>query len=345
MPEMTQTRMGDSGLIVSRLALGTMTFNLGSPSMLGTAVAAGQDAATEMVSIALDHGINFFDSADGYSGGDAETALGVALKGRREHAVICTKLGFRQGPAITDAGLSRRHVLRQVQGSLRRLGTDHVDLLIVHKTDFTTPMEETLRALDICVEHGHARYLGFSNWPAWEAARAIQFQRDNGLAPFVAGQLLYNAAQRDVEAELVPMMDAMGVGLMAWSPLSGGLLSGKYDPADLSKAEGRLNQFDVLGVPPGVARAALDALGAVAQAHGATPPQVAMAWILAKRRSHTVIVGASKAAHLEGAVGAATLALTPDEVRAIDDAAPPAALYPGIFLGRTTDGAHAAALA
>lgn len=347
MTDMTYTTLGASGLVVSRVALGTMTFNLGAgQSDMARAVAhVGQKDATEMVARALDGGVNFFDSADGYASGDGERALGVALKGRRDHAVVSTKLGFRQGDAITDAGLSRRHVLRQIDGSLARLGMDHVDLLIVHKTDFTTPMEETLEALDIVVQHGKARYIGFSNWPAWMAARAIQYQRDNRMAPFIAGQLLYNAAQRDIEVDLVPMMQAMGVGLMAWSPLSGGLLSGKYEPGNIGAAdEGRLKDFDMLNVDVDDAKRLLAAMKEVAGAHGAEMATVALAWILAKDRGHTVIAGASKAAHLDAAMAAAALTLSTGEVAALDAAAPPKTPYPQSFAEATTDQTHAKAL-
>ncbi len=348
MTDMPYTRIGRSGLVVSRLCLGTMTFNLGAgTSEMSKAVAkVGQKGATDMVSRCLDAGINFFDSADGYSSGDAERALGVALDGRRAHAVVSTKSGFRQSEAITDAGLSRRHLLRQIEGSLDRLGTDYVDVFIVHKTDFSTPMEETLQALDTIVQHGKARYIGFSNWPAWEAARAIQFQRDNGLAPFVTGQLLYNLLQRDIEVDLLPMMEAMGAGLMAWSPLSGGLLSGKYDPRDVDKTkDGRLADFNVLGDDPDAAERGLRVLQHLADRQGVPVPAVALAWILAKNRGHTAIVGASRMAHLDDAIAAASLALTDDELAALDDAAPPVLGYPERFAMGMTDQAHKDALA
>ncbi len=348
MSDMTYTRLGNSGLIVSRICFGTMTFTLGNGSgpMWDAVAKVDQTGATEMVARCLDRGVNFFDSADGYSSGDAERALGVALKGRRDEAVISTKLGFRQTDTITDAGLSRRHVLKSVEGCLSRLGTDVIDLLIVHKTDFTTPLEETLAALETCVQHGKARYIGFSNWPAWQAARAIQFQRDNGMTPFVAGQLLYNLVQRDIEASLGPMMAELGASLMAWSPLSGGLLSGKYDPENMeATADGRLAGFDMLQVEPQNARRGLKALQDVADRHGAQPATVALAWILAQRRDHTVVAGASQMAHLDAAIDAAGLELSAEDIAALTDAAPPRLSYPETFDGGMTDAAHKAALA
>ena len=347
MTDMTYTKMGNSGLIVSRMCFGTMTFNLGAgTSEMSKAVAkVDQSGATEMVARCMDAGVNFFDTANGYSNGDAERALGVALQGRRDAAVISTKLGFRQGPAITNAGLSRRHVLTAVEDSLKRLDIDVIDLLIVHKTDFTTPMDETLAALDTCVQHGKARYIGFSNWPAWQAARAIQFQRDNGLAPFIAGQLLYNLVQRDVEPELVPMMADMGVSLMAWSPLSGGLLSGKYDPDNVKETkDGRLAEFDMLKVDPDAARRGLQALKDVAARHDVSAATVALAWILAQSRQHTFIAGASKMAHADAALAAASLKLSDADLAALTDAAPPRKTYPHSFADSTTDAAHKAAL-
>ncbi len=348
MSDMTYTRLGDSGLIVSRLCFGTMTFNLGAGSgqMWDAVAKVDQKGASEMVARSLDAGVNFFDTADGYSGGDAERALGVALKGRRDDAVISTKLGFRQSGAITDSGLSRRHILKSVEGCLSRLGTEVVDLLIVHKTDFTTPMEETLAALDTCVQHGKARYIGFSNWPAWQAARAIQFQRDNGLAPFIAGQLLYNLVQRDIETDLVPMMAEMGVSLMAWSPLSGGLLSGKYDPEKVEETkDGRLSGFDMLQVDRDAARRGLSALRDVAERHQADAATVALAWILAQARNHTVIAGASRMGHLDSALRAASLTLTSEDLNALGEAAAPRGTYPETFSSGMTDQVHAEALA
>lgn len=344
MTEMTYTRLGNSGLIVSRLALGTMTFTLGSDFIPGIA-AVDEASGIQMVHTALDKGVNFFDSANGYSSGDAEKILGKALSGRRGEAVICTKLGFRQSARLGDAGLSRGHILDQVEACLTRLNTDFIDLLIVHKTDFTTPIEETLQALDDVVRAGKVRYLSCSNWPAWQVARAVQMQKSNGWAPFVSGQYLYNAVARDIEVDVLPMASDMGLGLMAWSPLAGGLLSGKYDPTDLSSTEGRLTDFDFLGTNMDQAAQALSAISTAAAAHDASPAQIALAWILAKTRSHTVIVGANKPSHLDGSLAAASLDLTEDEIAAIDAAAAPARRYPEWFDTMMHDAEHKEALA
>ncbi|WP_422048502.1 aldo/keto reductase [Shimia sp.] len=330
MTEMTYTRMGNSGLVVSRLALGTMTFTHGSDWIPGVAKVGLQDAQ-RMVDVALDGGINFFDAADGYSNGEAEDILGQTLKGKRNEAVICTKLGFRQNDRINNAGLSRGHVLSSVDGCLKRLNTDWIDLLVLHKTDFTTPMEETLSTLQNVIDAGKVRHIGVSNWPAWKVAQAVQFQRDNNMSQFVAGQYLYNAVGRDIEMDVLRMGEELGLGLMAWSPLAGGLLTGKYDLNKLEASDGRLAEGDFLQVSKEQAQIALDALSSAAEAHDATQAQIAQAWILNKRRDHTVIIGASKLSQLETVISAANITLSADEMAALDAAAAPGRRYPEWF--------------
>ncbi|MBO9395325.1 aldo/keto reductase [Shimia sp. R9_2] len=330
MTEMTYTRMGNSGLVVSRLALGTMTFTHGSDWIPGVAKVGLQDAQ-RMVDVALDGGINFFDAADGYSNGEAEDILGQTLKGKRNEAVICTKLGFRQNDRINNAGLSRGHILSSVDGCLKRLNTDWIDLLVLHKTDFTTPMEETLSTLQNVIDAGKVRHIGVSNWPAWKVAQAVQFQRDNNMSQFVAGQYLYNAVGRDIEMDVLRMGEELGLGLMAWSPLAGGLLTGKYDLNKLEDSDGRLAEGDFLQVSKEQAQIALDALSSAAEVHDATQAQIAQAWILNKRRDHTVIIGASKLSQLETAISAANITLSADEMAALDAAAAPGRRYPEWF--------------
>ncbi|MFY0659666.1 MAG: aldo/keto reductase [Shimia sp.] len=330
MTDMTYTRMGNSGLVVSRLALGTMTFTHGSDWIPGVAK-VGLSDAQRMVDVALDGGINFFDAADGYSNGEAEDILGKTLKGKRNDAVICTKLGFRQSDRITDAGLSRGHILSSVDGCLKRLDTDWVDLLVLHKTDFTTPLEETLSTLQTVIDAGKVRHIGVSNWPAWKVAQAVQLQRDNNMSQFVAGQYLYNAVSRDIEMDILRMGAELGIGLMAWSPLAGGLLTGKYDLNKLEDSEGRLAEGDFLQVSREQAQAAITALTAAAEAHNATPAQIAQAWILNKRRDHTVIIGASKLSQLESGIATANIVLSEGEMATLDAAAVPGRRYPEWF--------------
>ncbi|PHO02063.1 aldo/keto reductase [Rhodobacteraceae bacterium 4F10] len=339
MNEMTYTRLGQSGLIVSRLALGTMTFTYGSDWIPGVAK-VGETEARRMVDTAFETGVNLFDTADGYSNGEAETILGKSLAGKREKAVICTKIGFRNSDHIPDAGLSRSQIFQQVEKSLTRLNTDRIDLLVLHKTDFTTPLEETLRALQALIDSGKVRYIGCSNWPAWQVARAIQFQRDNGMDQFIAGQYLYNAVARDIESDVLKMADAMGLGLMAWSPLAAGLLTGKYDLSKPDQGEGRLAEGDFLQISPQHAQSVLAAVSAVAEAHNATSAQIALAWILNKRRDHTVIIGANKQSQLEASLAAASLTLSQAEIDAIDGAMTPARRYPAWFDDMMTDELH-----
>ena len=337
MTDMTYTRLGNSGLIVSRMCFGTMTFNHGSEWIPGVAK-VGQQDATKMVHHALDAGVNFFDTADGYSSGESEDILGKSLGKRRNDAVICTKLAFRQSDQIGDAGLNRTHVLRQIEGSLERMGIDHIDLLVLHKMDFTTPMEETLAALQTAVEHGKVRYIGVSNWNAWQMARAVQYQRDHRMTPFVAGQYLYNLVSRDIELDVLPMMAQMGGGLMAWSPLAGGLLSGKYDPENLEDGDGRLSVGgDFLGINTDTARNMIETLGRIAKTHDAHPATAALAWLLGQDRGHSVIFGASKISHLDAALAAPGLTLSGEEMAELSSIAPPAKRYPHWFDSMMTD--------
>ena len=344
MTDMPYTRLGNSGLVVSRMCFGTMTFTHGSDWIPGVAK-VGQADADKMVAHALDHGVNFFDTADGYSNGESEEILGKALGKRRNDAVICTKLGFRQSDLLTDAGLSRGHILKQVEGSLTRMGTDHIDLLVLHKTDFTTPLEETLATLQAVITQGKVRHIGISNWNAWQAARAIQYQHDNRMTPFVAGQYLYNALSRDIELDVLPMMSDMGAGLMAWSPLAGGMLSGKYDPEKLEEGDGRLAEGgDFLGLGVETARKMIETLARIAKAHECHMATAALAWVLAQDRSHTVIFGASKLSHVDAALAAPNVILSDDEVAELSAIAPAAKRYPHWFDTMMTDEALTKAL-
>lgn len=340
---MKYARMGDSGLIVSRLSLGAMTFTLGNKSMEAI-YKVGPELANEMVAKAIDKGVNFFDTADGYAGGESETILGRALEGRRDDVVIATKYGFRAGETLTHAGLSRQHTIRAAERSLKRLDTDWIDLLICHKHDETTPLEETLVALDRLVRDGKVRYIGFSNWPAWRVAAALEFQKANGLARFVSGQIYYSLVGRDAEIELVPMMEQFGIGMMVWSPLAQGFLTGRITPDNLKDGDHRLASFDFIPKDLDRGFTAVDRLKEIAAEKGCSIPQAALAWLLSKPAATNLILGASKMAHLEDNLGAADVELTPEEVATLDAAAPPPAPYPHWFIALTQDQAHRDAL-
>jgi aryl-alcohol dehydrogenase-like predicted oxidoreductase len=208
---MENARLGQTGLVVSRLAFGAMTFSSGNKD-IAAIYKVGTALADELVGASVDAGVNFFDTADAYAQGESETLLGAALKPRRSDVVLATKVGFRTGPALTQSGLSRRHILWSVDQSLKRLGTDWIDLYIVHREDPKTPVEETCQALDDIVRAGKVRYLGFSNWSAWKAAAAIEMQKACGWAPFTHGQMYYSLLGRDVERDIVPMMRRYGSG-------------------------------------------------------------------------------------------------------------------------------------
>lgn len=330
---MHYSTLGHTGLTVSRLAFGAMTFTAGNKD-IGAVFKVGAQLADQLVGRALDAGINLFDTADGYAGGESETLLGAALKPHRDAVVVTTKVGFRTGPALTQAGLSRRHILWSVDQSLRRLGTDWIDLYVAHREDPHTPLEETLAAFDAVVRAGKVRYLGFSNWSAWKAAAALEIQQANGLAPFTHAQMNYSLLGRDVERDVIPMLQRYGLGLTVWSPLASGFLSGKYTRANLSDADNRFSGFDILPFDKEHGFAVVERLRALASTHGATVAQVAIAWLLAKPAVSSVILGASKLHQLDDNLGAANVRLSAAEVAELDSATPLAPVYPNWFTER-----------
>ncbi len=331
---MQYQRLGETGLIVSRLSFGTMTLTTGAPS----AVAKGDQASAEaLLSRALDAGINFFDTADVYAGGHSEEIVGAFLKPRREEVVLSTKIGFRTGSGMNQAGGSRKHIMAGCEASLKRLGTDSIDVYSVHLADPYTPLEETLEALDTLVQQGKVRYLGCSNWPAWLTAKAVQMQKDRGWARFISAQMYYSLVGRDIEHDIVPMIQNAGMGLMAWSPLAGGFLSGKYTWDNLKAEENRLSGFDVLPFDKAKGFRVVDALRDIGGRHGASPAQVALAWVLAQPHATTVLLGASKMSQLDDNLGAASLALTADDLAVLDTLTKPEPIYPNWVTERATD--------
>src|SRR4051795_6355893 len=242
---MRYRRLGTTGLYVSELTLGTMTF--GGKGMFEVIGKLGAAAVEEFIGTSLDSGVNFIDTADVYSEGESETLLGQALASLarpREQLVIATKVRGRTGPSPNQVGLSRAHILASIDASLKRLGLDHVDLYQIHGFDPATPIEETVRALDDVVRSGKARYVGFSNLPAWVASKALTFASAHGLARFQSGQVYYSIAGRDSEREIAPMCKAERVAILPWSPLAGGLLSGKFDPEKKGPTDARRASFD-----------------------------------------------------------------------------------------------------
>jgi aryl-alcohol dehydrogenase-like predicted oxidoreductase len=334
---MQYARLGDTGLIVSRLAFGAMTFGTSDGIFAAVSKVAGQDLANELVGKALDAGINHFNTADVYTAGQSETMLGKALGGRRKDVVISTKVGFRTGPALVHQGLSRHHILESAEDSLRRLDTDYIDIYLVHRPDFLTPIEETLEALDTLARAGKVRYVGFSNWNAWRAATAVGLQNQNGWAHFRAAEMYYSLVGRDVEHEIVPFVQDAGIGILAWSPLAGGFLSGKYSRDNPQGDGGRLAQIDFLPRDKEKSYDAVDRLRTISKERGASMAQVALAWLLSKPAVSSILLGANKVGQLEDNLGAASLRLSAEELAGLDELTAPAIPYPNWFAARVAD--------
>jgi len=323
---MLYSQLGTSGLVVSRLSLGTMTFTSGGGSK---AIAKTDAAAADtLFGRAIDAGVNFIDTADIYADGQSETIVGRLIAPHRDRLVVATKAGWRSGPGLNQAYLSAGHLFGSIDASLKRLGTDYVDVYIAHRNDPVTPLEESLRALDAIVRSGKARYLGVSNWPAWKVAAAVAMQRANGWAPFTHAQMMYSLLGRGVEDEIVPMMRHFGMGLTAWSPLAGGFLSGKYTRDAAKSDDDRLSGFDVIPFDKDKGYTLVDRLRALAETRGASVAQIALAWVLAKPIVSSVIVGASKLSQLDDNLGAADVILSAEEVAELDTMTAPSPAYP-----------------
>jgi aryl-alcohol dehydrogenase-like predicted oxidoreductase len=328
--------LGDTGLLVSDLCLGTMTFHGGEGfwKAIGNVDQAGADA---LIEASIDAGINFFDTADVYSEGESEKALGQALKNlniARKDVVIATKVFGRVGPGRNDVGASRGHIMDAVEASLRRLQMDYIDLYQIHGNDSVTPIEETLRALDTLVAQGKVRYIGCSNWQAWKIAKALAISEFKGLARFDTLQAYYSIAGRDLEREIVPLLAAEKTGLLVWSPLAGGLLSGKFSRENQKPAGSRRSEFDFPIVDKERTWKILDAMAPIAKAHDCSPARISLAWLLTKPVVTSVIIGAKRLDQLQDNLAAVDLHLTPDEIRQLDEVSALPPEYPGWMLPR-----------
>ena len=323
--------LGKTGLYVSELCLGTMTF--GGKGFYEVIGALGASEVEAIVGTSLDSGVNFIDTADVYSEGESEKLVGAALKalGRpREQVVVATKVRGRVGPGVNQVGLSRAHILASIDASLQRLGLDHVDLYQIHGVDPVTPIEETVRALDDVVRSGKARYVGFSNLPAWLAMKAISFAQANGLARFESAQVYYSLAGRDIEREIVPMAQSEGIAILPWSPLAGGMLSGKYDPEKPGGPDGaRRASFDFPPVDRARLPRVLGALREVSGATGLSVARVALAWHLTRPFVTSVIIGAKTREQLADNLAAAEVTLSPEHIQQLDEASALTPEYPG----------------
>jgi aryl-alcohol dehydrogenase-like predicted oxidoreductase len=326
--------LGNTGLLVSKLCFGTMTFGDGR-GLFKALSGVDQTGADELVKMALDGGINFFDTADNYTEGASEKILGQSLKNlnvARQHVVIATKVYSRVGPGRNDVGASRGHIMDGVEASLRRLQTDHIDLYQIHGNDAVTPLEETLHALDTLVRQGKVRYIGCSNWQAWKIAKALGMSEFKGLTRFDTLQAYYSIAGRDIEREIVPLLESEKVGLLVWSPLAGGLLSGKFSRTNQKPADSRRTEYDFPLVDKERTWKILDVMAPITKAHGCSAARLSLAWLLAKPVVTSVIIGAKRLEQLQDNLAAMELTLTQHELRLLDEVSALALEYPGWVL-------------
>jgi aryl-alcohol dehydrogenase-like predicted oxidoreductase len=321
---MRYRKLGNTGLIVSEVALGTMQF--GGRMNMGN---LGQEDTTRMVKVALDSGINFIDTADVYSLGESETLVGNALKGVRDAIVLATKVRLPMSDNFNRSGATRVNIMREIEGSLKRLQTDYIDLYQVHGWDSNTPLEETLRTLNDLVRQGKVRYIGLSNLMSWQAATAVMLQERLGLEKYVTAQMYYSLVGRGLEYEFQSFAQYYNIGILVWSPLAGGFLTGKYSrenpaPAGTRFAEaGSFVPFD-----REMGYRVVETLKEVAGRHDASPARVALAWLLTRPAVSSVIIAARKLEQLEDNIRAVDLRLSDDEVQLLDAASDPGVPYP-----------------
>jgi aryl-alcohol dehydrogenase-like predicted oxidoreductase len=329
---MRYNQFGNTGLLVSELCLGAMTFGT-NPGRFGAVHGLDQDASTALVKHALDAGINMIDTANVYTTGQSEEFVGGALRTlgvRRADVIVATKAMGAMSEGKNDSGIGRKHLLDQIDSSLARLGLDHVDLYQIHGWDPVTPIEEALEALNDIVRSGRARYVGVSNWAAWQIMKALGISERHGFARFVSLQAYYTVAGRDLERELVPMLLSEGLGLMVWSPLAGGLLSGKYDLSpEGASGEGRRAAFDFPPVDLGRAVPLVAAMKGMADKRGVSVAQIALAWLLYQPVVSTVIVGAKRADQLADNIAACGVELEAAELERLDALSALPREYPG----------------
>lgn len=328
--------LGRTGQFVSEICLGTMTFAGGS-GIWGKIGAVQQGDATALVGRALEAGVNFIDTADVYSDGHSEVMLGQALRDlavKREDVIIATKVRGRTGPGPNAVGLSRGHIMDQVTGSLKRMGLEHIDLYQIHGFDHATPLEETLRALNDLVTRGLVRTIGCSNMAAWQIMKALGISQQRGFARFESVQAYYTIAGRELEREIVPLVEDQGLGVMVWSPLAGGLLSGKFSRNGAAPNDARRLSFDFPPVAREHALDIVDAMEPIAKAHGVSVAQIALAWLLQRKGVMSVIIGAKTIVQLDDNLAAVKVVLTPADLATLDKVSALKAEYPGWMLER-----------
>ena len=320
--------LGRSGLKISVLTMGTMTF--GGTGDFASVGSTGLDEARRQVDMCLEAGVNLIDTADVYSNGLAEEIVGQVLADRRDEVLVATKVRMAMGDGPNDAGLSRQHIVSGCEASLRRLRTDHIDLYQVHEWDGVTPLEETLEALDLLLRAGKVRYVGCSNYAGWQLMKALGTASQHGLPRFVSEQIYYSLQSRDAEYELIPVAVNQGLGVLVWSPLAGGLLSGKYRRDQRPSSGSR--QLTDWNEPPVYDEDKLydtvDVLVDIAGQHGVSAARVALAYLLDKPAVTSVVIGARTSPQLADNLAAADLELTADDFRRLEKVSAPVLLYP-----------------
>jgi aryl-alcohol dehydrogenase-like predicted oxidoreductase len=323
--------LGPTGLLVSEICLGTMTFST-AEGMWKSIAGVEQNLADQLLKRSFDAGVNFVDTADVYTNGESEKTLAKAISNVgivRKDIVIATKAFGRTGPGRNDVGASRGHIMDAVEASLKRLQTDYIDLYQIHAADTVTPVEETLRALDTLVFQGKVRYIGCSNWYAWQLMKALGISEAKNLAKLDTLQAYYSIAGRDLEREIVPLLKDQGTGLLVWSPLAGGLLSGKYSRENQKPEDSRRSSFDFPIVDKERTWRILDVLRPIAKAHNTGVATIALAWVLAKPFVTSVIIGAKRIEQLDQNLAAVDVQLTPEEITQLDEVSALPPEYPG----------------
>lgn len=336
---MKYNELGKTGVLVSELCLGTMTF--GGKGYWQAIGQVPQDEVNQIVKTAVDNGINFMDTANGYSEGLSETMLGKAvseLKIPRQELFIATKVRIRMGPGANQVGLSRLHIMDSVNDSLQRMNLSHIDLLYIHGVDPITPLEETMRGLEDVVRSGKVRYLGISNHPAWMVMKANSYADKMGWSKFVASQNYYTIASRDIEREIVPMALNENIGIMPWSPLAGGFLSGKYTRNNEVAGDSRRDAFDFPPINKQKAYDLIDLMAEIGKNHNVTVANVALNWVTRQPGMTSTIIGAKNLQQLNDNISSVNLNLTHEELNKLDEASALAPEYPAWMIVRQSQG-------
>jgi len=332
-------QLGKTGVLLSELCFGTMTF--GGRGYWKAIGELSESDVTQLVKTAIENGINFFDTANAYSEGLAETLFGKALKNlgvSHQNVFVATKVRLRMGAGANQVGLSKLHILDSVDDSLQRLGLSHIDMLYIHGVDPITSLEETMRALEDVVRAGKVRYLGVSNHPAWMVVKANTFAAAHGWSKFVASQNFYSIASRDIEREIVPMALSENIGIMPWSPLAGGFLSGKFRRDNKTEGNNRRDNFDFPPINKDKAYDIIDVMARIGETHGTSVARVALAWTKDKPGVTSVIIGAKSQEQLLDNLACTQLQLTAEEMKELDSVSALTPEYPGWMVDRQMTG-------